>query len=386
METKSNRIEKLILSVKEAATQLNEKGYAIIPDVFSQEECAEIREKMWQHISDISGGELTPTTDYTKLKADQLPAHKHGIIESWRFNHFRTIREIRRHERILLIYALLYGTDQLTSSIDRVNFKFPGRVYQSNDTWPHVDQNPAKLGCITIQSYVTFLDCHEDSPGNRFYEGSHKIFEEFFKEKRGLDTSDWNKLTPEERVALPKQCPLVKPVYRAGSMLLWDSRTVHDPDDGSNFNDGRFVVYVCYNRPWEKAEDAKFWEKKKQAFLDCRATSHAPIPQSMFGKTPWNRGKPAGRYDEIPKEKLGMENPDTPIGAEQYLFGFKSYNKKEGLLLGDPQWRTKYGVRAPLLDFVSPFVALAKGKTEEKKRKSSASVVCTPNKRCKKTQ
>lgn len=351
----------LIEKVRKAALEIEEKGYAVIPDVFSDEECADRIKSMWQHLSDISDGKLTPDMDYSRARASDLLPHKHGIIEAWRFNHLRTIREIRREKRIISIFALLYGTDQLTGSIDRVNFKFPGRPYKSNDTWPHVDQHAAKLNRISIQSYVTFLPCNDDSPGIRFYEGSHKIFADFFAAKRGdAKNSDWNTLTPEERISLPLTCPLVKPTYGAGSMVLWDSRVVHDPDDGTNFKDGRFVVYVCFNKLWEKKDDKKLWEKKKDAFLECRATSHSPLPQKMFAKCPRiYPGSQKGPYDEIPKDKLGMAKPDEPIGPEEYLFGFKSYGGREGRLLGDQYW--KRGIEGlPLLEFVSPFAPLAK--------------------------
>lgn len=345
----------LVQKVRQAAIDLEEKGYAVIPDLYSSEECREIGTTMWQHLNEISDGRLTPEKDYKHARATELLPHKHGIVESFRFGHLRTIREIRRDKRVIAVFALLYGTDQLTASMDRVNFKFPGRVYKSVETWPHVDQHATKVDRLSIQSYITFLDCGTDSPGIRFYEGSHKIFGEFFAAKRGDKTGDWNRLTEEERVTLPKRCPLVKPAYSAGSMVLWDSRTVHDPDDGTDFRAGRFVVYLCYNRLWEKKNDTKFWEKKKAAFIDCRATSHAPIPQKMFPKCPrLYAGTEKGPYDEIPKHKLGMTNPDVPIDAEQYLFGFKSYNQKEGLLLGNEQWKRDIE-GLPLLQFSSPF-------------------------------
>jgi len=377
MEVKDD-IALLIEKVKKAALDLEEHGYAVIPGVFSETECGEIIDKMWRHLYEISKDaphRLTPEQDYRKMRATDLLPHKHGIIESWRFNHFKTIREIRRDRRILWIFALLYGTDQLTGSMDRVNFKFPNRAYVSKDVWPHVDQHAAKLDRITIQSYITFLDCNEDSPGNRLYKGSHKVFGEFFKHKRDAKAGDWNMLTEEEKKTLPLQCPLVKPTYKAGSMLLWDSRTVHSPDDGLDCKAGRFVVYVCFNRPWEKAEDEKFWTQKKQAFLDCRATSHAPIPQSMFAKCPRLYGKPEkGRYDEIPLDRLGMKNPQEPVEAEAYLFGFKRYKGKEGKLLGDSEWKSSYGLSSdelPLLSFASPFASL-KRKKEDKADKPAS--------------
>lgn len=366
----------LFEKVKQAALDLEEKGYAVIEDVFSVVECEEIRAKMWAHLSDISDGFMTPDRDYANVRATDLFSHKHGIIESYRFNHLQVIKELRRNLTIIKIFALLLGSDQLTASIDRVNFKFPGRLYKSKETWPHADQDPRKLGRRSIQSYLTLLDCGTDSPGIRFYEGSHKKFEDYFKAKRdGWKDGDWNKLTGEEKVSLPLLCPLVKPTYRAGSMVLWDSRTVHDPDDGTDFVDGRFVVYLCYNKLYEKSGDEKFWAKKKAAFLDYRATSHSPIPQKMFAKCPRTYDSlKKGRYDEIPQDKLGHPvDGEEAVGAERFLFGFESYGGKEGKLLGDENWRQ--GLALPLLKFVSPFSPLAPSTSIKKKAEADLSVM-----------
>jgi hypothetical protein len=346
----------LIRKVEQAAIDLERDGYAVITELFDKQECESIRQRMWNHWANLSDQQFTPDLNYANMYATQLPAHKHGILESYRLNHLDVIREIRRDPRLHWCYALLYGSDQLTASMDRVNFKFPGRPYHSQESWPHADQHPAKLGRVTIQSYLTLLECQEKSPGNRFYRGSHAIFDEFFKEKRDkMGQTDWNKLTEEEKVSLPKLCPLVKPTYPEGSLLLWDSRTVHDPDDGTDFKEGRFVVYLCYNKLWGAEDDSDFCVKKRNAFMACRASSHSPVPQTLFPKLPRTYGKEKGLFDEIPSEKLGLADPTKPQGVERLLYCFESYENKEGKLLGDPEWREKYG-KSPLLEFVPPFM------------------------------
>lgn len=360
--------------VKKAAEDLKRDGYAVIEDVFTQEECVAFREKMWRHWEEISDGKITEKSDFKKMLAKDLPPHKHGILESYRINHVKTIREIRSDPRIVAIYAFLYATDQLTCSTDRINFKFPGRSYKSAKQWDHADQHPARLGCITIQSYVTFIDCNENSPGNRLYKGSHAIFETFFAEKRRTsEKRDWNTLDANEIKTLGEQCPLVKPTYKAGSVLLWDSRTAHSPDDGSNCMDGRFVVYTCFNKLWEMAIDEKFAKKKRDVFTNFRATSHSPLPIQPFSKTARTYGKEPGPYHEIPIDKLGYEgndDPTKPRGIEEYLYLFKSYENEEGKLMGE-NWKQSYDVKGPLLDFVSPYTPFVKPpplKEEKRKR------------------
>lgn len=396
------KVCELIEKVKNVAIDLEKDGYAVIDGVLSLDECRKIIDDMWNHWDEISDGKITAKTDFTqtgnKLK---LPQHQHGIMQSYRINHLKVIDDLRTRWEFIFIYSLLYGSDQLTCSQDRFNFKFPGRKYKSLDSWPHADQHPGRLGRITIQSYVTMLDCDENSPGNRFYRGSHAIFDTFFAEKRRhFKNGDWNKLTTEEKIALPKLCPLVKPVCKAGSMVLWDSRTVHDPDDGSDFVDGRFVVYVCYNlMKWvnnnnntnnnNNNDDGKKTRKKdvsldslmaekRTIFTECLATSHSPLPISKFPKVPRHRGGERNPYDEIPLEKLGRDR--EPNEKEKYLFGFKRYENTEGCLLGDENWIEHYHLEGvvPLLEFVNPYTPLVPAPSnlkddrgKEKKRKIS---------------
>lgn len=54
METAKIITDELYQKVKKAALDLEEKGYAVIEDVFTLTECAEIRAKMWEHLSEIT--------------------------------------------------------------------------------------------------------------------------------------------------------------------------------------------------------------------------------------------------------------------------------------------------------------------------------------------
>jgi hypothetical protein len=348
-------MESLEERTKNAANDLEKLGYAVIKGVYSREEAEQIHHDMWSCLEKASDGKLKQGVDYTKVKAKYLPPHQHGILHTYRVNHAPPVRQVRRDPRIIKIFASFYGTDQLTCSMDRVNFKFPGKVYESKKPWPHADQDPRLLGRVTIQSYLSLTDAGEDAPSNRLYEGSHLIFDEFFKERR-LEKGpidNWTTLDEHEAYSLGKTCPLVKPILEKGDMLFWDSRTVHSPSDGSNYEGGRFVIYLCYNKLWEKEGDQTFLNKKKQAFLACHASRHTPIPQSLFPKGPriYDPSKPP-LYASFTKEQLGIE--DVPQGAEKYLFGFSPYGGKEGLNLGEG-WN--HGEK-PLLHFVSPFTPL----------------------------
>lgn len=354
----SVKIDDWQLKIEQAARDLKKDGFAVLCGVYSREKCDLVYGQIWDCLAKASDGKLKRGADYKKMKATELPQHSHGILGSERVNHMPPVREMRRDPEIFRYFAALLGTDQLVGSMDRLNLKFPGRSYKSKEPWPHVDQDPRLIGRVTIQSYMTLTDCSENEGGNRLYKGSHLLFgERFAYRRKGGKLDNWCRLSQEEAAELGKLCPLTKPVLSKGDMLLWDSRTAHSPSDGSDFTNGRCVVYLCYNKLWQAANDKEFLEEKKQAFLDCKATTHSPVPQKFFEPRVYDPNKKAA-FSEFSKEQLGIS--DTPQGAEKYLFGFDSYKGREGLLLGEDWKKTWSDERTPmpLLEFVSPFTTL----------------------------
>ncbi len=101
------------------------------------------------------------------------------------------------------VFARLFGTDQLVCSLDRINFKFPGRPYVSKGPWCHADQHPSGTERQTIQAYLTLSAQRDESPANRFYAGSHRVFGDFFASQKGEGSlSDWTLLSDEQRERL----------------------------------------------------------------------------------------------------------------------------------------------------------------------------------------
>jgi hypothetical protein len=260
--------------------------------------------------------------------------------------------------------------------MDRVNFQFPGRRYENKGPWCHVDQTLEQgTGRLYVQAYLTLSDAldEEKDPGNRFYEGSHKIFEEFFSQSKRGNNDGWILLSDEQRIELKQKCPLVKPTYPKGSVVLWDSRTVHSPSSGTDFARGRFCIYFNYCPLWEKQNDQTTLKKKRQAFLERRATTHRPVPQKLFAETARTYGRPANEIALLEIDPVLLLNRDEPTETEKYLFGFKQYNGREGCLLGK-DWLLNALARKPLLKFDSPFesvknVQLKKRLEEQQKQK-----------------
>ena len=101
---------------------------------------------------------------------------------------------------------------------------------------------------------------------------------------------DWHKLT-QAQLAQVARCPLVRVQGGAGSMFLWDSRTVHSNAYATKPNMPRYVVYTCY-QPRNRAR-AKDMATKSKAWNTYRLTSHWPSHTvTMFPAKPRDYGKP----------------------------------------------------------------------------------------------
>ena len=86
-------------------------------------------------------------------------------------------------------------------------------------------------------------------------------------------------------------------------MVLWDSRTFHQNQYGTN-NEERIVQYVSYLPRCNLTK--KMLEKRQKYFTDKRTTSHWAYPVKVNGQQPQNYGdaKLKINYSELVKPEL----------------------------------------------------------------------------------
>ena len=85
---------------------------------------------------------------------------------------------------------------------------------------------------------------------------------------------------------LKKLCKERKIKCSAGSMVFWDSRTIHcgsEPMKGRNEKKLRNVVYLCM-KP-RKFSTESLIKKKQNAFQNLRMTTHWPEKSNLFPMT-----------------------------------------------------------------------------------------------------
>ena len=135
------------------------------------------------------------------------------------------------------------------------------------------------------------------------YEGSHKLHEEYAKEYNLTSTKDWLLIEQNylDKISDKKRVLNVK----AGSLVLWDSRTFHQNQYGAkDNNEERIVQYVSYLPRCNLTK--KMLEKRQKYFADKRTTSHWAYPVKVNGQQPQNYGNALLKinYSELVAPKL----------------------------------------------------------------------------------
>jgi len=167
-------------------------------------------------------------------------------------------------------------------------------------SWPHVDQNYlTEPGLACVQGIVTLTDSGPNDGGLVVCPRSHAKFTSYF-ESHVDNVMDWNgkHATLHDLghfVRVPMDCELsqnpIKPCVPAGTLVLWDSRTVHwntpitrrvshmrpknqAPVTAMDHNLFRMVAYVCMTPASKASQDVI--EKRVDGYLRGVTTSHWP--------------------------------------------------------------------------------------------------------------
>tara|TARA_B100000795_G_C22795219_1_gene439005 strand:+ start:1844 stop:2833 length:990 start_codon:yes stop_codon:yes gene_type:complete len=305
----SYECEKYTCTKENLKKTLEKFGVAIIPSVLTDEECEEMVSGMWDFFEHITQNWAGKKTDKKPINRNDkstwsnfyklYPMHS-MLIQHWGAGHAQVSWDLRQKEKIAEIFSYFWECDkeELLVSFDGLSFNFPPEVinrgYFRGNTWYHADQSFTRTKFECVQSWVTGLDVEEGDATLTVYEGSHK-FQEEFAEKFGVtDKSDWYKLNEYEEVFyITKGCKRVNIMCPKGSLVFWDSRTIHCGTEARKNRENkkfRAVVYLCY-QPREKITPALL-RKKIKAFETLRTTNHWSTKPKLFAKNPRTYGNP----------------------------------------------------------------------------------------------
>lgn len=278
-------------------------GVAIIPNILTEEECNNMVNEIWNFFEHISQSWELPINRNNKESWKEfynlLPLHS-MLIQHWNIGHTQASWNVRQNIKIVEIFAYFWGCsiNDLLVSFDGLSFNLPPEVtkrgWNRGNTWYHTDQSFTTNDFKCIQSFVTGLDINEYDATLSFLEGSNNYHYDFKDEFNITDKDDWYKLTKEqEEFYYNKGCIIKNIKCPKGSLVFWDSRTIHcgiEANKKRTISNIRSVIYLCY-MPRSQCNEANL-KKKQKAFNELRTTSHYPCKIKLFSKSPRTYGKP----------------------------------------------------------------------------------------------
>lgn len=180
--------------------------------------------------------------------------------------------------------------EDLLVSFDGASFHFPPEEtgfgwVNPNKSWLHSDQSYLRNGFECVQSWINAYDTNEGDATLTILEGSNRYHAEFANQFNPTKTDDWFVLDQEHLnwYIDTKGCTKTNIKCPAGSMVLWDSRTIHcgkEPEPTRTQFNYRCVVYVCYTP--RNLASVSMLNKKIDAWKNLRTTSHWPHKPKLF--------------------------------------------------------------------------------------------------------
>lgn len=262
---------------------LKKYGYVVIENVIPPERLATYRSQFWDWMESFKTG--IDRKDSSTWTSANWPHSMHGLLQHFGIGHAQWIWVLRTEPKILRVFAQIWNVEveELLCSFDGANLTRPSNRTQVG--WEHLDQgsNDSEFKCV--QGCVVLQTCNG---GLKFYEESHKKHSTFFSKFKTKTKGNWHKLTKLEKAWYLKHCTTVKVPNEEGTLVLWDSRTVHwgyAPTDVP-----RMCAYVSY-LPRSRATPKQL-ERKLEVFNLRRMTSHWAVPCKLFPETFQHYGHP----------------------------------------------------------------------------------------------
>jgi hypothetical protein len=294
---------------------INKYGVAIIPSVINEEECNNMISGIWDYFEHISQTWEMPIDRSNKETWKGIysifPLHS-MLFQNFSIGQSKVCWDMRQNEKIVDIFAKFWECtkEELLVSFDGLSFNMPPEVtnrgWNRNNTWYHMDQSPTRNDFECIQSWITGLDVEKGDATLAFFEKSNRCHKKFAEKFKVTEKSDWYKLnSDEEQFFINKGCKKKKITCPKGSLVFWDSRTIHcgvEACKDRKKSKLRAVIYLCY-MPRNLATEANL-RKKQQAFNNIRSTSHWPHKPKLFAKTPRTYGRELPEITPIEKPNL----------------------------------------------------------------------------------
>ncbi len=274
--------------------KLAEYGVAIIPNVLDAQQCKEMVDGVWDYLTKLTSGWETPITrdnaESWEGLFDLFPMHG-MLLQHFGVGHSQFMWNLRQNPSIVAIFATLWGVkpEDLLVSFDGASIHMPPETTKKGKyrkTWFHTDQRFTNSKFQCVQSWVTGLDVNAGDATLTVLPKSH-LFHHGFAVKFGKTDFDenWFKLEDQPQIDFffDKGCTPISIKCPSGSMVFWDSRTMHCGQESMPWRQNtnfRMIGYLCYV-PRSRAEQKEL-KKKRKMFDNLQMSTHWPHKPRCF--------------------------------------------------------------------------------------------------------
>ncbi len=291
---------------------LEELGYCVIPRLLSSPETELLYQRVWHEYIEKAWPNCR-MDDRSNWK-EAFPKHnKYGVFAG-PAGQIQVLWDLRQDSRIVDVFAHVWNTSDLIVSMDGLSIMCPPEIREGYiEPWPHVDQailrrqdniahnntppidfvseSLLKTKPYTVQGQFLFEDSFDGDGGFYCIPKSHLKFSEFAPEIEALQALEIsnNEKSKARKAYLPdffsqrtdeSGNPYCMKHITAprGSLILWDSRTVHwnqFPSKGRPYSDNpkvRMVGYLSYEPKARLSEEGM--AIRKEAFETGVSTGH----------------------------------------------------------------------------------------------------------------
>jgi len=284
------------MSATNVKQMLDDKGYAIIADVLTAEQLSTATTYFRDWL------EATP-----QIREKHNKIHPHGIFKFGEVGHQKHAWYIKTLPNVQKQFKDIWETDELVTGFDGSCW-IPSDYKGKDKIWTHTDQAPDSKGRVCIQGFVALTTNEERTLC--VYEGSHLLHERYMKEKGLTGKKNWQLIDHAYLESIKESKRVLK--VKAGSLVLWDSRTFHQNQYGKT-GEERIVQYVCFLPKIDKKNTALQHKKRVKYYEERRTTSHWAYPIHVNGLQPQTYGNAALMIDYSQLSKPDLSEFDGRI-------------------------------------------------------------------------
>lgn len=310
---------------------LSNYGVCIIKNVLDDNECNKIISGMCSDFNHLTSKmdkpfNINDISSWDTLK--NLYATDGMLYQHWGLGQSQTVWDVRTNNKVINIFSKIYGTNDLLVSFDGISFLLPpeitGNGFYNGDRW-HFDQSLNKPNFECIQGWINSFDTDIGDATIAVMIYSHRLHSLYAQYLKGknieIKNEDWLRVD-DISYFTSNGCIPYRVIAPKGSLVLWDSRTLHfgcKPLCGRPKVNYRMLIYLCYTpsnlitEANRKRKIGIFNKRGKQG--EGRTTNHWAHRPVMFPENPYLRGAPLPVIKPLP----------SPIVNDnyKYLIGYK---------------------------------------------------------------